>query len=186
MAMQRLGERIKKRRESLNMHTNELATSIGVTSSLISQIERAKAYPSILTLKKIADALKTTVGELIGEFETLITNPLMKVKDRKFVKKNEKGASLYLLSHHDPNKYMDTFLIDFKKSANSTNIMTTINPSQEFCYVLKGRFKVVINTNEFTLEPGDSFYFNSNQYHLFTNIAEENSHLLWIVNQTNI
>lgn len=184
--MNRMGERIKKRRESLNMNTSDLANAIGVSSSLISQIERTKAYPSILTLKKIAVALQTTVGELIGEFETLITKPLMKVKDRKFVKKNDKGASMYLLSHHDPNKFMDTFLIDFKKNADSSNIMTTIHPCQEFCYVVKGRFKTIINTKEYVLEPGDSFYFNSNQYHLFTNIDADNSQLLWIVNQTNI
>lgn len=184
--MQRMGERIKQKRESLNMHTIDLANAIGVSSSLISQIERAKAYPSILTLKKIADALQTTVGELIGEYETLISNPLMKIKDRKFVKKNDTGASSFLLSHHDPNKYMDTFIIVFEKDADSSNIMTTIHPSQEFCFVVKGRFKIAMNTKEYILEPGDSFYFNSNQYHLFTNIAPDKSELLWIVNQTNI
>ena len=55
--MYKLGERVKKRRETLNIQTNDLAFLIGVTPSLISQIERAKAFPSILTLKKIADAL---------------------------------------------------------------------------------------------------------------------------------
>ena len=75
--MHKLGDRIKQRRESLNIHTTDLAKSIGVSSSLISQIERAKAFPSILTLKKIADALQITVGELIGEYETLIAKPLL-------------------------------------------------------------------------------------------------------------
>lgn len=181
--MHTIGDRIKKRREYLNITSNDLAKAISVSSSLISQIERAKAFPSILTLMKIANYLQTTVGELIGEYETLVANPLLKEQDRKFVKKNEKGATLWLLSNHDPKKEMDTFIVEFKKNADSTNIMTSKNPRQEFCFVLKGYIKVMLNTKEYSLEQGDSFYFKSSQYHLFSNVGKENAQMLWIVNQ---
>lgn len=181
--MHRMGDRIKKIRENLNIQTNDLAKEVGVTSSLISQIERAKAFPSIITLKKIADALQTTVGELIGETETLIENPLLKYKERKFVKENGNGARLFLLSHHDPHKHMDPFIIEFNKNADSKDIMTTINPCQEYCFVIKGSFEVVLSNRKYMLSEGDSFYFNSNQYHLFTNIGNEDAQLLWVVNQ---
>lgn len=185
MAMHKMGTRIKKRRETLKMPSYDLAKAIGVTSSLISQIERGKAFPSILTLKKIADALNTTVGELIGEYETLITNPLLKANDRKYVKKNKTGAILYLLSHHDPSKHMDPFFISFSQNADSSEIMTTKHPRQEFCYVLKGHFEVQLNDKTFNIKEADSFYFNSNQKHLFTNMSNEESQLLWVVNHNN-
>lgn len=181
----KLGDRIKKRRETLNIQTNDLANSIGVTSSLISQIERTKAFPSIITLKKIAEALYTTVGELIGENETFIKKPLLKAAERKFAKQNKNGASTYLLSHHDPLKQMDTFVINFEPNANSREIMTTNNPGQEFCFVLKGNFEVVLNAKKYKLNEGDSFYFISNQPHLFTNINDAQAQLLWVVNQKN-
>jgi predicted transcriptional regulator len=74
-----MGEQIKQRRESLNIQTTELARLIGVTSSLISQIEKAKAFPTVFALKKkFADALLTTVGKLIGEKETLSKNAMMR------------------------------------------------------------------------------------------------------------
>jgi len=180
--MPRMGERIKKRREYLNIPSSDLASTIGVSSSFISQIERAKAFPSILTLKKIADVLQTTVGDLIGENETLFANPLLKAKDRKFVKKNDNGASLYLLSRHDPQKGMETFIIDFDQHSDSTHIMTSIHPRQEFCYVLKGDFKVRLNTTEYILEQGDGFYFHSSRYHLFSNTGEGSGQILWVVN----
>lgn len=180
--MLRMGERIKKRREYLNIPSNDLASAIGVSSSLISQIERAKAFPSILTLKKIADVLNTTVGDLIGENETLFSNPLLKAKERKFVKKNENGASLYLLSRHDPQKGMETFIIHFNENADSTHIMTSIHPRQEFCYVLKGDFKAILSRKEYTLKQGDGFYFHSSRYHLFSNIGAECGQMLWVVN----
>jgi len=106
--MKRLGERIKKRREYLKLQLNDLARKVGISPSALSQIEKAKAFPSITTLKNISDNLITTVGELIGENETLTKNPLVKHNEMKFVLENSSGALLYLLSHHDPGKQMET------------------------------------------------------------------------------
>jgi transcriptional regulator with XRE-family HTH domain len=180
-----MGERIRKRRENLGIQSNDLAKQVGVTSSLISQIERAKAFPSILTLKKIADALQTTVGELIGEHATFIENPLLEAKDRKFAKKNRNGANVYLLSHHDTQKQMDPFIIDFEPNGNSSQIMTPKNPRQEFCFVLKGKFEVKLGDKKYNLNERDSFYFFSNREHLFKNISNDQAQLLWVVNQSN-
>lgn len=180
-----MGERIRKHREHLGVQSNDLAKQVGVTSSLISQIERAKAFPSILTLKKIADALQTTVGELIGENATFIENPHLKAEERKFVKKNRKGANVYLLSHHDTLKQMDPFIIDFEPLATSSQIMSPKNPRQEFCFVLKGQFEVKLDNKKYTLNESDSFYFFSNRDHLFKNISNEKAQLIWVVNQSN-
>lgn len=183
--MIKMGDRIRKRREYLNIHTNDLANTIGVSTSFISQIERDKASPSILTLKKIANYLNTTVGALIGENETLFAHPLLKAHERKFVKKNDNGTSLYLLSHHDPKKGMETFMVHFDKGSDSSQILTSNHPRQEFCYVLKGHLKVVLNTSEYTLEEGDGFYFHSGYHHLFTNTGEGIAQLLWVVNHNS-
>ena len=94
--MDQMGKRIKKKRESLGFLIKDLSIKIGVTSSLISQIEKGKAFPSIVTLKKVAEALQTTVGELIGENEGQIEHPLLKNNERRFAKKNSNGTSSYL------------------------------------------------------------------------------------------
>ena len=183
--MDLMGERIKRRREKLHIQASELAKSIGVTASLISQIERAKAFPSILTLKKIADALHITVGALIGEESSLNLHPLVHAGEKKFVKKNKTGTKSHLLSHHDPDKIMDPFFLDFPVKGNSQDIMTTNNPRQEYCYVVKGAFDVVVGANSYTIKEGDSFYFTSKEQHLFTNTYSANSQLLWVVNQSS-
>lgn len=181
-----MGERIRKRRESLNIPMSDLAKAVGVTSSLISQIERAKAFPSILTLKKIAEALDTSVGLLIGEQATFMENPVLAMGERRFAKKNHSGTSLFILSHHDPQKKMDPFLLEFKPNGNSKGIMTPRNPNQEFCFVLKGSFKVQLGKNSFYLSQGDSFYFISNQEHLFENISNDIGQMLWVVNLSGL
>ena len=65
--MKRIGERIRQKRELLGLQLKVLSKKVGISSSALSQIEKAKAFPSIITLKSIAENLHTTVGELIGE-----------------------------------------------------------------------------------------------------------------------
>lgn len=177
--MLRLGERIKSRRESLNIQINNLANSMGVTPSLISQIERAKAFPSIITLKKVADALQTTVGSLIGENETYSLNPLVSFSDKKLVQTNEQGATLYLLSNHDQQKLMEPYLFIFPCKSSSENLINFL-PGQSFYHLLKGRLSIKIDLNDFKLKGGDSFYFNSGLKHTINNIGKTEAMLLWI------
>ncbi len=183
--MDQMAKRIKKKRESLGLQVKELSIKIGVTSSLISQIERGKAYPSIVTLKKVAEALKTKVGELIGENENLVQHPLLKSNERRFVKENKNGTSSHLLSYHNPSKQIEPYIIQFNKNSDSEGIMTSNYPGQEFCFVLKGSFKVVINEQQYSLGEGDGFYFNSSQPHLFKNISRKKAELLWIITPHN-
>ena len=183
--MDLMGKRIKKKREILGFLVKELSSLIGVTPSLISQIEKGKAYPSIVTLKKIAEALRTTVGELIGENENLGQHPLLKSNERRFVKKNKNGTSLHMLSYHDPSKQIEPYIIQFNKNSNSKEIMTSNFPGQEFCFVLNGKFETIVNEIQYNLNEGDGFYFNSKQAHQFKNISGKKAELLWIITPHN-
>lgn len=179
--IEQMGMRIKKKRENLSVQIKELSQQIGVTSSLISQIENGKAFPSIVTLKKVADALHTTVGELIGEKEDYIKNPLMKPQERRLAKGNKKGASSYLLSRHFPSKQIEPYLIKFKAAATSKGVMTSKFPGQEFCFVKKGQFEASVDKKNFILQEGDSFYFDSGKTHLFKNISGAEAELIWVI-----
>ncbi len=177
--MLRLGNRIRNRRESLHIQVNELASSIGVTPSLISQIERTKAYPSIITLKKIADALQTTVGSLIGENETYSSSPMVKFDEKKIVQSNDQGTTLYLLSNHDQQKLMEPYLLAFMPESTSEHLINPM-PGQSFYYALSGSFKIEINSQIFHLIEGDSFYFNSGHKQTIYNIGKTEAMLIWI------
>ncbi len=178
--MNRLGERIKRRRETLNMQLTDLAKKVGISASALSQIENAKAFPSVVTLKAIADHLYTTVGELIGENDTLTRNPLIKSEDIKFVKANASGTSLFLLSHHDSSKQMEPYMVKFSENADSSEIMTE-HAGQEFIHVLEGKIMVNLDNNQYILEKGDNFYYNSNKPHSIKNIGSSSAKILWII-----
>jgi transcriptional regulator with XRE-family HTH domain len=65
-----VGDRIRDRRQSLNMSVRELARRLTLSPSLISQIERGKATPSVATLYAITTELKMSLDELFSEQPT--------------------------------------------------------------------------------------------------------------------
>lgn len=169
--MKRIGDRIRSRRDLLDLKLSELAQKVGISSSALSQIEKAKAFPSILTLKSIAENLHTTVGELIGENEILSNNPVVLSKDIKFVEKNASGTEIYLLSHHDVHKQMDTYLIRFIPDSNLDGLFTNIF-AQIFCYITSGELSFELDEKRYSLCAGDSLYFNSkSRYNAFADKA---------------
>jgi transcriptional regulator with XRE-family HTH domain/mannose-6-phosphate isomerase-like protein (cupin superfamily) len=66
-ALPAVGSHIRDRRQSLELSVRELARRVGLSASLISQIERGKATPSVATLYAITNELGLSLDELFSE-----------------------------------------------------------------------------------------------------------------------
>jgi transcriptional regulator with XRE-family HTH domain len=182
--MNRIGERIRARRELLKLQLNELAGKVGISSSALSQIEKAKAFPSIITLKSIADNLHTTVGSLIGENDTLSNNPVVKKSEVRFVQKNSSGTEIYLLSQHDISKQMDTYLVRLISKSDISDLFP-VTFGQTYCHVLSGEVEFQLDDKSYILKHGDNIYFNcKSDYKVKTNKSRI-SELIWIISPPN-
>lgn len=183
--MNKIGERVKIKREHKSISLVELAQRVGISKSCLSQIEHGRAFPSIVTLKKIADKLGSTIGELVGENDRLKFNPLVKSNERKFVKQNNNGASLYLLSHHDANKQMETYFVQFEENADTTDLIDNV-AGQTFCYVINGQISINLNGDEHIMNKGDCLYYNLQDSNYIKNFNKGSSKIIWVINHSLI
>lgn len=71
-----LGRRIRVERQRQKMSLRELARRIGVTASLISQIENGKTRPSVSTLYSIVTELKLSMDELYDDTQGAANGPV--------------------------------------------------------------------------------------------------------------
>lgn len=181
--MNRIGERIKRKRDQFKLNLNELAKRVGISSSALSQIENGKAFPTILTLKNIADQLQTTVGELIGENES-IQMPIVRKKEAKTIITNEFGADIMALTYDELNKLMDTFMVRFPEKSNSIGLFSK-QTGQLFGHVIKGELQLELDNQTYHLEEGDSVYFNARRNYQFTNISKYTAELLCVTSFKN-
>ena len=178
--MKIVGVNIKRLREEQDLTLRALAKKLEISASFLSQVESGKASPSLSTLKSIADALSTTIGNLIGEAQKLEDNPVVRSSERKYVQELGRGINLYLLTSRDSNKQMEPLLFKLKEGATSGE-RSYKHFGQEFVMVLRGVIEVMLNDMSYILKKGDSIYFNSNVPHAFKNIGKEEAEAVWVV-----
>jgi XRE family transcriptional regulator, regulator of sulfur utilization len=65
--LNRLGSRVRTLREKAGISQEALGHLSGLHRTYVGAIERGERNPSVLSLKKIADALKIKLGELFDE-----------------------------------------------------------------------------------------------------------------------
>src|SRR3954466_7223129 len=65
----KIGERLREARQSQALTARDVATRVGVSPSLISQIERDKVNPSVSTLWGLVTVLGLTMSDLFSEVE---------------------------------------------------------------------------------------------------------------------
>jgi len=61
------GKKLRECREAKNLSQSELARKLDAHHSIIGRYERDEVKPTVDVIKKLADALETTVGYLLGE-----------------------------------------------------------------------------------------------------------------------
>src|SRR5689334_4038419 len=64
-----IGERLREERNRKEMGVREIARRVGVSPSLISQIERGKVNPSVSTLWSLVTVLGLTMSDLFSDAE---------------------------------------------------------------------------------------------------------------------
>lgn len=99
--MDTFGKKLKEAREAKNFSQAEIARQIEVHHSIIGKYERDEVKPSIDVVKKIAQALGTTVSFLMGETEDreLLKDPTMlkRLNDINKFTDTDKSHILYTL-----------------------------------------------------------------------------------------
>ena len=84
LTLEKIGARIRSKRESLGMTQQELADMVNVTRNTISRYENGETEIGVIMLKNIADALSVTVLWLLFgfDYENDIYNNLLKLTER--------------------------------------------------------------------------------------------------------
>ena len=69
--MQSFGKKLRECRDAKNLSQSALAKLLNTNHSIIGKYERDEVKPTIDVVKKLADALDTNVGYLLGETDNI-------------------------------------------------------------------------------------------------------------------
>lgn len=178
--LEELNKRIREQRESLGLSVRELSRRTGISASFLYQIEKQNSAPTITLLKRIADALSTSVGHLIGEEQISQDVTLTRVNERKTLSNLGKGLTVQFLSTIDKRHKMEPTIQVLEEPDSVSGDPAYQHSGDEFCYVLEGAVCVAIGDRDYSLKEGDSIYFQANSPHSVRNLASGKSRLLFI------
>lgn len=195
-----MGERLRLARQSRRLSLRVLADRLGVSPSLISQIETGRANPSVSTLYAIADELDVSLDELLFNDRRPaepLPGPASRVDvpsagtmtpsdpvQRAGTRHNIRLASgvrwerLTTLSEPGVEFLHVTYEVG---GASSPDDAYQRHPGHEWGYVLSGRLQVRIGFDEYVLEPGDAISINSSIPHRLATIGDEPVEAIWFV-----
>lgn len=168
------GEIIRARRRELGLTLQALAQKARLSAAFISQIERNKAAPSMVSLVNIARALDVRVAMFMelpaGE------NPVRRKKNPKHIEVSS-PVDYIQLSAGMKFQQMDAILMVIPPGHI---FPVDQREGEDFLYVLKGELYSELGDLKLTLKEGDSMHFNSRTPHTASNRTGEEVHLLYV------
>jgi transcriptional regulator with XRE-family HTH domain len=189
-----IGERLREQRGRAGISQRQLAKRIGLSASLISQIESGQSKPSVSTLYSIVTELGLSVDDLFrgngvagnGAATDVVRSggtdvgPMVKLEDRHVIDLDSGVRWERLTSHQHED--VDFLFVEYGvggSSASDAKLMR--HPGREYGLVLEGTLRLQLGFDEYTLGPGDSIAFDSTQPHRLWNEGDVPVRGVWFV-----
>ncbi|MGP3970617.1 helix-turn-helix domain-containing protein [Streptomyces sp. 6N223] len=180
-----IGARLRAAREERGLTLKALADSMGVTSSLLSQIETDKVQPSLNTLYQLATRLDLSVDDLLGlssgkptaadpavVIQHASENPSLEMSGGVRWERLASRSGLGL----EPLRV--TYPPGAASSADQEMLATT---GFEFGVVLSGKLTLSIGFETHVLGAGDSVFFDRTRPHVYINESDAEAGGVWFV-----
>ena len=139
-----VGVKVTQLRESRSLSREQLAERTSLPLQLIEQIETDGLIPGLSPLLKIARALGVRLGTFLDGEEQ--TGPVITRKNHLAKAPGKTG------------RHMEPFIVDARPDAD---VQLSTHEGEELLYILEGRVEVLYGKESYTLEAGDSIYYDS-------------------------
>jgi transcriptional regulator with XRE-family HTH domain len=200
-----LGLRIRAERRRVGLTVRALAARIGASPSLISQVERGRARPSVATLWAIATELGLPIADLFSGAEgspapvfpmaestsavpdlptptvgSTITGPVQPHETRQAI--TLAGGVRWERLTSDTDDVVDFVYVVYPVGAESCGEDALVrHGGREYGYVLSGTLGVTVGFDTYTVRQNDSISFESTLPHRLWTIGDTPVHAIWSV-----
>lgn len=175
-----VGRKIQTYRRDSGQTIRDLAEKTGLSTAIISQLERNIGNPSLSVLTAIAGVMGMKVSELVAEepdFDALI---LRKTKRLQTYNPDDKYIFYNLLTPGSMNADITLTLVHCEPYAETYGGEFHAHVNEEVVYVLSGSVTIVFEAAQFEISEGDTVRVPPNYKHRYINSSSEIVELLTI------
>lgn len=165
-----ISKKITEYRTSKELTIKDLANLIGVTPSLLSQIEKGTANPSINTLKQISSALDIPLFNFFINDEPT-ESLVVRKNSRKIIMFSENDSFAYELLTPNSQGAIEFMLMKIPPKTSSSKDLFS-HKGEEAAYVINGSVTLYLMNSEINLECGDSVRIPPHYKHKWENTSD--------------
>lgn len=190
-----LGSRLRAAREQAGESVRGLARRVGVSPSLVSQIELGRVQPSVGTLYSISNELGLSLDDLFKDGESGTkepdrgqaagtgggaAGPVQRSNSRKAIRLA--GGVRWERLTAMPDEEVEFLNIIYDVGGASCDEDSLVrHGGREYAYLISGRLGFKIGFEEFELGPGDSISFDAQMPHRLWTIGNEPAVAIWVI-----
>lgn len=177
----KLGPLLRAIRNSRHLTIKDVATKAGVSSSLLSQIERNRISPSLDTLLQLLEVYGVPPNKFFKDYETMTRVEIVRKDQRKIYQR--KGFKYETLCGESQAKGSHSFNAFFLELAPGQKRGDTDDGhlGRELGIIISGRAQLIYGGEEYDIQAGDTLSFFSQIPHVIKNVSDEIFQAYWIV-----
>lgn len=168
-----LGPRLRQARLRRKLPLSRVAAAAGVSVGFLSALERSQTSASIGTLRRLARFYGLNVLDFFDR--SAAHSPVVHPAQRKVLEAGA-GVRMELLAWGDTVMEPHLFRVAPGKGSGGPYA----HEGEEFLFVLRGEFEIMLKREKHRLKAGDSLYFASSTPHHWQNPGKKETVILWI------
>src|SRR5678815_2106798 len=166
-----LGSRVKQLRAQRGWSLEGLATASGVSRSMLSQIEREQANPTLAVTLRIARAFGLTLSELIEMPGAASAVTVIRANDHAYHYRSDKNCRIRTLSPLNLEKDVEFYEV-LLQPGGELRSAAHFQGTREFLTVQTGQLRVESASDSEVLSPGDSASYRADVPHAIVNAGK--------------
>jgi transcriptional regulator with XRE-family HTH domain len=164
--------RVRELRKKRGWTLEQLAAASGVSRSMLSEIERGNANPTLAVAFRIAQAFSMSLGDLVDAPETSPKSRIdvIRADDPAYTFRSDKSVRIRTLSPLRLEKSVEYYELTLRPGASLTS-SPHFEGARELLTVERGTVQVISAADTVTLNPGDSAHYPADVPHAIKNTA---------------
>lgn len=176
---QHLGDRVRQLRGERGWSLQMLASASGVSRSMLSQIERDQANPTLAVTLRIAQAFGMTLGDLVQVADASSAITVIRANDRAYHYRSDKHCRIRTLSPLNLEKDVEFYEVQLQPGG-ALRSAPHYQGTREFLTIEKGHVRVESARDSELLGPGDSVSYRADVPHAIVNTGPKEAVLFLV------
>lgn len=177
---EQLCRRVRELRKERGWSLDALSAACGVSRSMLSQVERGQANPTLAVTARIARAFGMSIGDLVETPTATSKVSVIRADDRAFHYRSDDTCSIRTLSPLHLEKDVEFYQVQLR-AGGVLKSAPHFEGTREFLTVEKGKIEVTSDDETASLGCGDSANYQADVPHVIANTGRGDAVLFLVV-----